>query len=213
MRFSAKIWVLLTGALALGLAGCTSHSASSGPVQASDTASGHIDVLCIGDRVNNPAEAFHDSYKYTGPPQAVNDEADITPQSIDATIADKSGKHSFHGSRGDSSWDRAVVDLARLNFTAMTARLVPLNDTSAIARQASESVNGYDTTRYAIDTSTANAKDRKMFAALFGDSTSEKGTVWMAGDDCAAKLVLDENLQQSDGAIATTHFEINRIKK
>ena len=48
---------------------CNSSPASSGSRQtgtaaASDNSGTHIDVMCIGDRINNPPEPFHYSYKY-----------------------------------------------------------------------------------------------------------------------------------------------------
>jgi hypothetical protein len=171
-------------------------------------------VMCIGDRVNNPAEAFHYSYKYldaTGPVR--DDEAAITPQTMDISVQDKSGSHKYHGIRSDEgSWSSAVSDLGHLGFTAMTGRLVPLQATSAIAQQGSESINGYSTTKYAIDTENAGSADKKKIQTLLGNGSFEKGTAWIAADGCAAKLVLDEGVWR-DGSINKDHFEIARVKK
>jgi hypothetical protein len=197
---------------------CTSSSGSkdaSGRALAagSNNTAAHVDVMCIGDRIDNPAEAFHYSYKYTDAKGWVDDEAEITPEAMDITIKDKSGSHTFHGVRSDeASWNSAVIDLSHLNIAAMSARLNALNDSSAIVQQGHESVNGYDTAKYSIDTGNANSSDRQKFETLFGKGASEKGTAWMAPDGCVAKFTLDETLVQGD-ALNKTHFEMARIKK
>jgi len=90
--------------------------------------------------------------------------------------------------------------------------LVPLQATSAIAQQGSESINGYSTTKYAIDTENAGSADKKKIQTLLGNGSFEKGTAWIAADGCAAKLVLDEGIWR-DGSINKDHFEIARVKK
>src|SRR5262252_2032506 len=98
-------------------AGCSSTSASKavqehGAMEASDGAATHIDVMCIGDLINNPPEAFHYSYKRTDASGAVDKEADITPQKMNITITDTAGSHSYQGVRSDDvSWNSAVLDL------------------------------------------------------------------------------------------------------
>jgi len=73
-------------------------------------------------------------------------------------------------------------------------------------------MNGYDTTRYSIDTAKADSSDRKQFETLFGAGSSEKGTAWVPADGCAVKLVLDEAVQ-INGSLKDAHYEIERIKK
>jgi hypothetical protein len=202
-------------AMALLIA-CACNSDSR--AKANSDSGGSIDmasaVMCIGDRVNNPAEAFHYSYKYLDSTGMVrNDEADVTPQSMDISVQDKSGTHKFHGIRSDEgSWSSAVSDLGHLGFTAMTGRLVPLQGTSAVAQQGSESISGYSATRYAIDTDNASSADKKKIQTLLGNGSFEKGTAWVAADGCVAKLVLDEGVWRNS-SINKDHFEIARIKK
>jgi hypothetical protein len=94
---------------------------------------------------------------------------------MDITIKDKSGSHTFHGMRSDEgSWNSAVLDLSHLNITAMSARLDALNDSSAIVQQGRETVNGYDTAKYSIDTGSANSSDRQKFETLFGKAPPKK---------------------------------------
>jgi hypothetical protein len=52
-----------------------------------------------------------------------------------------------------------------------------------------------------------------MFATLFGPGSYEKGTVWMGQDGCVVKLVLDEGIWQTNGAIEKRHFELARSRK
>jgi len=202
---------------AIGLLTACACNSDSG-AKASNDPGASIDlssaVMCIGDRISNPAEAFHYSYKYLDATGTVrNDEADITTQTADISVQDKSGTHKYHGIRSDEgSWNRAVLDLAHLGFTAMTGRLVPLQATSAIAQQGSESINGYSTTKYAIDTDNAGSADKKKIQTLLGNGSFEKGTAWVAADGCAAKLVLDEGVSR-DGSINKDHFELARVKK
>jgi len=216
---SVSRWPLLFIGFALvTMSACTSGSRSK-DVGGRALAAGarnpdsHIDVMCIGDRINDPSEAFHYSYKYSDANGWVEDEAEITRQAMDITIKDKSGSRLFHGVRSDeASWNSAVIDLSHLNITAMSARLNALNDSSAIVQQGRESINGYDTAKYSIDTGGANSSDRQQFETLFGKGASEKGTAWMAPDGCVAKFTLDETIMQGD-ALNKPHYEIARIKR
>jgi hypothetical protein len=174
----------------------------------------HIDVLCIGDRINAPAEAFHYSFKYADTSGWVNDEADVTPQTLDVTVKDKSGTHSFHAVRSnDESWGSTVLVVSHLTLTAMSARLDSLNGTSSLKNQGAERVNNYQTTKYLIDTASANSSDKNTFETLFGKGSFEKGAIWMGQDGCVVKLVLDEQFPKTDGGDMKTHFELARIKK
>ena len=213
MRFSLNNWTcVLLGLVLIVTSACNSTSANSAQKTAGGSG-GSIDVLCIGDRIDNPPESFHYSYKYSDISGSTQKDADITPQVMDITIKDKSGSHSFHGVHSnEASWASAVVDLSNLNMTAMSSRLVILNNTSAIVRQGSEPINGYDTTKYSIDTGNASSSDRQRFETLFGKGSSEKGTAWVPADGCIAKIVLDEAVQ-INGSLKNAHFDIERIKK
>jgi hypothetical protein len=216
---SVSRWSLLFMGLALvTMWACTSGSRSKDAggraiAAGSNNRDAHIDVMCMGDRINDPSEAFHYSYKYSDVNGWVENEAEITPQTMDIVVKDKSGSHTFRGVRSDeSSWNSAVLDLSHLNITAMSARVDTLNDSSAIVQQGRESMNGYETTKYSIDTGSTNSSDRQKFETLFGKGASEKGTAWMAPDGCVAKFTLDETIVQGD-TLKTAHYEMARIKK
>jgi hypothetical protein len=186
----------------------------SGSASASDDSAAHIDILCVGERINNPPEPFHYSYKYSGSSGSIDNEADITQQAMEITRKDNSGSHSYHGVRSDeNSWNTAVLDLSGLRFTGLSARLDSLNGTSALVRQGEESVNGYSTAKYAIDTTRANSSDRQQFETLFGKGSFEKGTIWVPADGCAVKLALDEAIVQNDGTVDKGHYDLAFIKR
>jgi len=170
--------------------------------------------MCVGDRISNPPEPFHYSYKYSGASGTMENEAEITPQAMDIINKDASGSHSYHGVRSkDDSWNAAVLDLSNLRFTGLSARIDSLNGTSALIPQGAESVNGYSTTKYAIDTTRANASDQQQFRTLFGKGSFEKGTIWAPADGCAVKMILDEAIVQNDGTVDKGHYELALVKK
>jgi hypothetical protein len=213
MRFFAAWTLSMMGIALVVTSACTSSSISKNAAPAANGSGSHIDVSCIGDRIDNPPESFHYSYRYADMSGSAQKDADITPQVMDITIKDKSGSHSFHGVHSnEASWNSAVVDLSNLNITAVSSRLDSLNNTSAIVRQGSEPINGYDTTKYSIDTANASSSDRQRFGTLFGQGSFEKGTAWVPVDGCIAKIVLDEAVQ-INGSLKNAHYEIERIKK
>ncbi|HEY2472534.1 MAG TPA: hypothetical protein VGI45_32415 [Terracidiphilus sp.] len=219
-RWPANLGIGFAFGLLLGtFAGCKTHastSAQSGSGAAAEAADSgaHIDLLCLGDRINSPSGPFHYSYKYLDESNSIDNEADITPQKMDITSTDRSGTHSYHGVRSDeASWNAAVLDLSSLRFTGMTARIDSLNGSSSITSQGAESMNGYSTTKYSIDTAGASAADQKQFQTLFGAGSFEKGTVWVPADGCAVKLILDEAIVQTNGNANKGHYEVAMIKK
>lgn len=174
----------------------------------------HLDLMCLGDHINNPPENFHYSYQFSDATASIDTEAEITPQTIDVIAKEKSGTHAYHGVRTDeASWNAAVLDLSSLKLTSMAARLDSLNGTSAITVQGAESLNGYSTMKYLVDTTRANSADQHRYTALFGQGSFEKGTVWQAPDGCAVKAVLDDSVVTGTGTVKQGHFEIARSKK
>src|SRR5436190_566771 len=192
---------LVTLALSIVI-GCNSRPSASGERSLAagfDNSNGaKIDVMCIADRINTPTYPFHYSYKYDGSFGQVEKEADITPQTMEITIKDKSGLRSFHGVRSDEqSWNNAVINLSNLSIPAMASRLGSLDGTSAVVQNGPEAINGYSTTKYAIDTANANSADKKRWETLVSQGSFEQGTAWIPADGCAVKLILDEGMWQS----------------
>lgn len=205
--------LLAATALALLAGGCSSTANSSSPGGESTTGAGNrIDLNCIGNHIENPPESFHYSFKSTV--GSVDKEAEITPQSMDITIQDKSGSHKYHGVRSDdASWNNAVLDLSASGLTSMTARIASIKDKSSVASAGAESMNGYQTTKYSIDTTRANPSDLRAYEAFYGSSSYEKGAIWTTADGCPVKLFLDEATKQANGSVDKLHFEIDMIKR
>jgi len=219
MNVERKTHLMAVPLLALLLIGAGCKSSAKGtsldekPSGTLNAGNANINMNCLGDRLENPPEAFHYSYKWQSGTDSVDKEADVTPQSMEITINDKTGAHSFHGIRSDdTSWNRAILDLSGSGMTAMNARVAFIKDNSAITRVDAEKVNGYDATKYSIDTTAANASDKQTYAAMFGSSSYEKGTIWATEDGCPVQLILDEASQRSN-SVDAAHFEIAMVRK
>ncbi len=218
--FAAPIKALFIAVILYFGSGCSSSTKSADAKEQSaagrrDTGQ-KVDIYCLGDHVSNPSDSFHYSFKATDEQNAVDKEADVTPQTMVVTIQDKSGSHTYHGTRSDEgSWGRAVLDLSGWGMTVMIARIAFIKDgnSSSIKKVDTGTVNGYVATHYAIDTGNANAKGRQSFAALFGAGSYDKGEIWTTADGCPVKLLLEEAKQMPNGTVSKTHFEINVIKK
>ena len=210
------IFTLLLAAGALITAsGCNSRrNLEDKSAAGASSAEVQIDMNCLGNRVENPPEVFHYSYKAQTEQVVVDKEADITPETMEITIQDKSGTHSYHGARSDSaSWNSAILDLTGSGLTGMTARIAFVKDNSATTRVAAEAINGYHTTKYSIDTAAANSSDKQTFATLFGSGSYDKGTIWVTEQGCPVKLVLDEAKQGTNGIVDKAHYELALVRK
>ena len=206
--------LLAAAALALLAGGCNSSANSTSASEKSMTAARDgIDVNCLGNHIESPPEAFHYSFK-SAVGGSVDKEAEITPQSMDVTIQDKAGAHKYHGVRSDeASWNNAVLSLSGSGFTAMSARIDSIKNKSAIARAGAEPMNGYQTTKYYIDSTHANSTELRAYEAFFGSGSYDKGTIWVTADGCPVKLILDEATKQADGRVDQLYYELDMIKR
>ena len=115
--------------------------------------------------------------------------------------------------RDTERWSRALVDLSGSGFTVMSARVDFIKKTSSVTSAGTEAVNGYQTTKYAIDTTAANSSDKRTFETMFGSGSYEKGTIWTTQEGCPVKLILAEARKQSSGNVDNFHFELAMVKK
>jgi hypothetical protein len=206
--------LLTAAALALLAGGCNSSANSTSAGEKSTTAAGSgIDVNCVGKHIESPPEAFHYSFK-SSVGGSVDKEAEITPQSMNVTIQDKSGAHKYHGVRSDeASWNNAVLSLSGSGLTVMSARVDSIKNKSAVVRAGAEPMNGYQTTKYSLDTTHANSSELRAYEAFFGSGSYDKGTIWVTADGCPVKLILDEATRQADGRVDQLHYELDMIKR
>ncbi len=167
-----------------------------------------IDLNCIIDHIQNPPEPFHYSYKHN----EVDEEGDLTPQTMDGTRIDLSGTHTFHGVRSDrDSWQNGWTNLTAVSGAAST--FVLINNTSARAREGDENVNGYNAIRYSVDTARANAEENVLYRGTLGPGGFEKGTVWVTSQGCPVKFTIDSEMHLNDGSVQKDHYEEAMIKK
>lgn len=222
-RFFASLWIVpAAAALVFAVGGCHSRSerqaeeTSPEPVSAApaQSASGpNLDLDCVVDEIQKPTESFHYSYKKDdNGVTIVQQEADITPQTIDGTRKSGDTMQPFHGVRSEAqNWQSAWINL--MGISGMSSTIALVNHSSAMVKEGDEKMNGYDTTRFSIDTSRGNSAELGLYRATMGDGGFEKGTVWVTPQGCPAKLILDSEMHMRNGTVDKTHYEIEMVKK
>jgi hypothetical protein len=188
------------------------HSASA---QASDDPG--INLNCVYDRLQNPPDAFHYVYKKTASDGAnVDQEADITPQTIDGLRGQPDGSQQpIHAMRSDSQgWQSALTGLT--GISGMSGTVSTFNHSSAMQRESDGGqINGYQTIHYSIDTARWDVPTRQMLGGFaLGPGGFDKGDAWVMADGCPVKLVLDDEMHKKDGSLLeTVHYEESMAKK
>jgi hypothetical protein len=170
-----------------------------------------IDLNCIMDHIQNPPEAFHYSYiKQSDSP--VEEQADITPQTIDGMFKNASASRTLHGDRSDrENWQAAWTGL--MGISGMSSTIALVNHSSATVKEGPEKVNGYDAVRYSIDTSRGDAIEQGLYRSVLGAGGFQKGTVWTIPPGCPVKLILDSEMHLSNGNIDKVHYEEAMVRK
>jgi len=161
----------------------------SAPGQASDDPG--INLNCVYDRLQNPPESFHYVYKKTVSDSSnVDQEADVTPQTIDGFRGQPDGsRQPIHAMRSDSQGWQSAPDGGQ--------------------------INGYQTIHYSIDTARWDATTRQMLGSFtLGPGGFDKGDAWVMADGCPVKLVLDDEMHNKDGSLLERiHYEESMAKK
>ena len=186
---------------------------SAGNSAAPTKADPGINLNCVYDHLQNPRESFHYIYKKdTSENEHVDQEADITPQTIDGFRRQPDGSQKpVHGVRSDpEGWQSALSNLTAISGMSSTVAIV--NHSSAMKSEPDGGqVNGYDTIHYSIDTARFDATERSM---LLKPGEFEKGDAWVTSEGCAVKLALDSELHRNDGSlIEKLHYEEAMVKK
>jgi hypothetical protein len=202
------------------VAACNSRSSadkraeksSSAPAAAKDTSDPGINLNCVIEHIQNPPEAFHYTYKKDSADNNLIQEADLSPDTIDGTSKDKYASRSFKGVKSDrDSWQSAWTGLT--GISGMSSTIALIRNGSATVREGTEKVNGYDTTRYSIDTSHGNTAEAGLYKITLGEGGFEKGIAWVTSQGCPAKLSLDSEMHLKNGTVDKTHYEIEMVKK
>lgn len=227
-QWFSRVRVLFAVSLALATAAaCSSGSstntrnqnASAAPAAASNavqSASPRIELNCLVARLQNPPDSFHYSYKYTGTSNAVDEEADITPQLIDGTIQNTVGAGSapmtnkIHALRSDDSGWRVATGSLGMSVSGMSLGIALMYHSPAVAQsQGTESVNGYSATKYSFDTGRGSMAENGI---MLGQGGFMKGTIWALPDGCPVKMVLDDEVHNGN-QVNKDHYEENVVKK
>jgi hypothetical protein len=176
-----------------------------------------INLNCVYDRLQNPPEPFHYVYKKTGSKGAeVDQEADVTPQTIDGFRGEPDGSRQLiHAMRSDSQgWQSAIAGLT--GISGMSSTVSTFNHNSAMQRESDGGqVNGYQTIHYSIDTARWDSTTRQMLGSFtLGPGGFDKGDAWVTADGCPVKLVLDDEMHNKDGSVLDKiHYEESMAKK
>lgn len=179
-------------------------------------ASPGIDLNCVPDRLQNPPEAFHYSYHWKGD-RYLDQEIDVTPQTLDGTVkSNNSGSDftdSIHAVRSDSDGWRMAVGGLNFGIGGLAGEFALVRNGSATVREGTESVNGYDATKYSIDTARGDASEQALYRATLGTGGFERGAVWVTSQGCPVKISLDDEFHSNDSGVKKDHYEEAIIKK
>lgn len=226
-RVAGAALVAMVNALALlATLGCNAHSSLEAAAErpAERTASGAknadaraadpgIDLNCLIDHIQNPPESFHYSYRKEASGH-LDEEAEITPQTIDGSFTNSGFHRAFHAVRSDpQNWQSAWSGLT--GISGMSSTIAVVNHDSATVREpGSTQVNGYTVIHYSIDTARFNATERQMLGPTMGQGGFEKGDAWVNAQGCPVKLSLDSELHRNDGSmLEKIHYEEAMVKK
>ena len=184
------------------------RGAKMAPVAAA-TASPSLE--CFADRIRDAPAPFHYSYKKdTSTMGKFNFEADVTADTIEGTMVSSDGNKPIHGVRADArSWNLAVMVLAT-PLPASTLALVM--NSSAVAPAGPETVNGFETTKYTIDTSRDTPADAALIRNVMGAKGFVRGAVWATKDGCMVRFAIDAEQDLRDQSVSKEHYEGAMIK-
>ncbi len=220
-RFGCNAGIFFsTVLLFLGSLACTSSKSSKAELKKDENQKAgsaknrvykFVDLNCAMEHIQNPPESFHYSYhKQSSNP--VEEDADITPQTIDGSFKNSSATNPIHGVRSDAeSWRKAWSGL--MGISGMSSAIAIIRGSSATSPAGDEKVNGYQTTKYLIDTTRADPMEQGLYRTVLGAGGFEKGTAWATEDGCPVKLIMDSELHGNDGSIEKIHYEIAMVRK
>jgi hypothetical protein len=186
-----------------------SESSRKNFASAQNSAGADIDLNCVMNHIQNPPESFHYAFKVDSD-NPWEEEADVTPQQIDGTFSNNSlpTPQSFHGAPREVSSNLMAIG-------RMASLFATVRNTAAVVDEGKEAgVNGYDTTKYSIDTAKGTATEQALYKSVLGPGGFEKGTVWVTSQGCPVRIALNEELHSKDGTLAgKTHYQEAMIKK
>jgi len=217
-KYIRQVEVLVLSAM-LMTAGCKLGHSSAKEDRKAEMQSQHVstaasdanpswDLNCVYERLQNPPDSFRYTYKHN----EVAWEADVTPTTIDGTRTAPEDVRPIHGVRSDTeSWHGAWMNLSAISGMSSTFALIRNADSNL--REGTESVNGFDTIRYSVDTTRSGSIEAGLYRATLGPGGFEKGTVWVTAQGCPVKFALDAEMHLNDGRTEHDHYEEAIIRK
>ena len=171
--------------------------------------------VCLQQMIKNPPGPFHVSFAEKSSAQdASSVEADVTPAGIDftkhETMAGQTSTTTKHLARAQVS--EMDIDFGLMGPVPWHGELVAAQDATKPAD--AESVNGYNTVKYAIDTANEPAAQKATFLALMAVKDYRiVGSAWVTTDNgCLVKYAIDLEQDGKDGNVKRTQFEGNVTK-
>ncbi|MHB8539975.1 MAG: hypothetical protein ACYDCU_04205 [Candidatus Acidiferrales bacterium] len=172
--------------------------------------------VCLQQMIKNRPGPFHLSFaEKSSTRDASSVEADVTPAAIDYTKRETSAGQA---STTTKHLERAQLSEMAVDFDLM--RPVPWHGELAAAQDAAksagtESVNGYNTIKYSIDTANEPAAQKATFESLMAVKNYRiVGDAWVTSDTgCLVKYAIDFEQDGKDGSVKKTHFEGNVTKR
>ena len=172
--------------------------------------------VCLQQMIKNPTEPFHLSFaEKSSTLDASSVEADVTPATIDYTKHDTTAGQT---STSTKHLARAQVSELEVDFDLMGpvpwhGELVAAQDAAKSAGR--ESVNGYNTIKYSIDTANEPAAQKATFLSLMAMKDYRiVGSAWVTSDTgCLVKYAIDLEQDGKNGNVKRTHFEGNVTKR
>lgn len=172
--------------------------------------------ICLQQMIKNSPGPFHLSFaEKSSERDASSVEADVTPATIDYTKRETSAGQT---STSTKHLEREQMSEMELDFDVMGP--VPWHGELVAAQDAAksagpESVNGYHTMKYSIDTANEPAAQKATFLSLMAVKDYKiVGAAWVTNDTgCLVKYAIDFERDGKDGSVKKTHYEGNVTKK
>lgn len=172
--------------------------------------------LCLQQMFKNPPGAFHASFlEKTAERDTSSIEVDVTSTAIDYTKTDINA-----GQNSTSTKHLALAQMSEMELDFDVMGPVPWHGELVAAQNATkptgnESVNGYSTQKFEIDTANEPAAQKATFDSLMAVKDYKIiGHVWITSDaGCLVKYIVDFEQDKKDGSIQKKHFEGNVTKK
>jgi len=100
-----------------------------------------------------------------------------------------------------------------MGISGMSSAVALVHSGSAIVREGTEKMNGYDAIRYSIDTARGTGPEQGLYKSTLGDGGFEKGMVWVTSQGCPVKMSLDSEVHANNGSVEKIHYEEAMVKK